>query len=81
MQFGLNEHHFNFVHQPTNILFGGGLDDAWENIKTGKLHIVDYKSTANLAADPKPVNLEGNWKGAYKRQMDMYQWVLAWFVL
>tara|TARA_B100001123_G_C15081755_1_gene935948 strand:- start:19 stop:843 length:825 start_codon:yes stop_codon:yes gene_type:complete len=76
MQFGLNDHHFNVIHLPTNIRFGGGLDDAWENIKTGKLHIVDYKSTANLAADPQPVNLEGNWKKPYKRQMDMYQWVM-----
>jgi len=76
MHFGLNEHHFNSIHEETNICFGGGLDDVWENTSTSELHVVEYKSTANLAADPQPVSLRGNWKGGYKRQIDMYQWVL-----
>jgi len=75
-QFALNEHHFNVVHPETNICFGGGLDDVWENTKTGKLHIAEYKSTANIAKNPEPVSLEGNWKKPYKRQLEMYQWVL-----
>mgnify|MGYP006087464955 CR=1 FL=1 len=76
LHFGLTSDHFNTLHQSTNILFGGGLDDVWENIETGELHIVDYKSTAQLAKDPEPITLEGIWKEAYKRQMDMYQWVM-----
>ena len=76
LHFGLSPNHFNTVHEPTNILFGGGLDDVWINPETNELHIVDYKSTANLSKEPKPVSLEGQWKEGYKRQMDMYQWIM-----
>jgi len=76
LSFGKDEHHFNTLHKETNILFGGGLDDVWQNTKTGELHIVDYKSTSNQRKDPEPVSLEGKWKVAYKRQMDMYQWIM-----
>ena len=37
MQFGASSNHFNTLHEQTNILFGGGLDDVWENIATGRL--------------------------------------------
>ncbi|MDG1004020.1 MAG: hypothetical protein P8N58_04005 [Emcibacteraceae bacterium] len=76
LHFGLSPNHFNTVHESTNILFGGGLDDVWINPETSELHIVDYKSTANLSKEPKPVSLEGPWKEGYKRQMDMYQWIM-----
>ena len=76
LHFGSSQHHFNTVHAETNILFGGGVDDIWENTETGELHVVDYKSTSNQSNDPKPVSLEGKWKESYKRQMDMYQWIL-----
>ena len=72
--------HFNTLHEETNILFGGGLDDVWHNKDTGELHIVDYKSTAQgvrgPTKEPKPIDLEGPYKDGYKRQMDMYQWVM-----
>jgi hypothetical protein len=68
--------YFHWVHQPTQILVGGGLDDVLMNTDTGELHIVDFKSTSNQAKEPKPPNLYGHWKGAYKRQMDIYIWVL-----
>ena len=76
LHFGMNDQHFSVVHEETNIRFGGGLDDVWEDMSSGVLHIVDYKSTANLSAEPTPVSLDGPWKGVYKRQMDMYQWIL-----
>ena len=76
LHFGGSRNHFNCLHKETNLLFGGGLDDVWVNPEDGMLYIVDYKSTANLAADPKPVSLEGKWKAAYKRQMEMYQFIL-----
>ena len=76
LHFGMNDQHFSVVHEGTNIRFGGGLDDVWEDMSTGVLYIVDYKSTANLSAEPTPVSLDGPWKGGYKRQMDMYQWIL-----
>jgi hypothetical protein len=84
--FGASQNHFNTVHETTNILFGGGLDDVWENMETGELHIVDYKSTAQMGTNPKPLD-EGfiappaddkspDYKAGYRRQMDMYQWIL-----
>ena len=84
-QFGSSPNHFNTLHEETNILFGGGLDDVWENIETGELHIVDYKSTAQGSQTPKPLDetfiappenpKEPDYKGSYRRQMEMYQWI------
>ena len=72
--------HFNMLHKRTNIVFGGGLDDVWQNKKTEELHIVDYKSIAQGVHGPKnkpePIDLEGRYKNSYKRQMDMYQFVM-----
>ena len=88
MRFGASENHFNTIHEESNILFGGGLDDCYENRETGELHIVDYKSTAQLASEENiktldesfllpPKNLrEPDYKAAYRRQMDMYQWIM-----
>jgi hypothetical protein len=84
--FGASPNHFNTVHQPTNILFGGGLDDVWQNSETGELHIVDYKSTAQMGSNTKPLDESFiappedpkaiDYKASYRRQMDMYQWIL-----
>ena len=79
-QFGLNDHHFNTIHEETNIKFGGGLDDVFLNTETGKIHIVDYKSQAQGTRSPnnyevKPSSLNDPWKIGYKRQMDMYVWI------
>ena len=65
----------NTVHEPSNLKIGGGLDDVWLNLKTNKLHIVDYKSTS-LKSPDKKLSLEEPWKMAYKRQMDLYVWIL-----
>jgi len=76
---------FHVDHAETNIRFGGGLDDVWENMETGELHIVDYKSTAQIGNTPKPLDEsfiappsdpeEADYKAGYRRQMDMYQWI------
>jgi len=76
LHFGLNSQYFNTHHEETNILFGGGIDDVWVDTKTGELFLVDYKSTANQSNDPKPITLDGRWKEGYKRQMEMYQWIM-----
>ena len=78
-------HRFHTDHLETNIRFGGGLDDVWENAKTGKLHIVDYKSTAQSGKESKILDEsflappedpdQVDYKAAYRRQMDMYQWI------
>ncbi|EAQ96100.1 PD-(D/E)XK nuclease superfamily [Congregibacter litoralis KT71] len=76
LHFGSGDDYFSVVHDETNIRFGGGIDDIWEHVTTGQLHIVDYKSTSNQSKDPKPVSLAGKWKEGYKRQIEMYQWIL-----
>lgn len=59
-----------FHHKQSNFLFGGAVDDVWVS-PTGELIIVDYKSTAKDSE----VNLDADWQGGYKRQMEMYQWL------
>ena len=80
MQFGKGDEMFSFVHEPTNIRIGGGLDDVFQNTQTGQLHIVDYKSEAQGADWPdsfelKPSSLDAPHKIGYKHQMDMYVWI------
>ena len=79
----------NTVHQESNIKLGGGLDDVLLNTKTGELHIVDYKSTAQLSPNKAQIKKldetfllpptnpkEPDYKASYRRQMDMYQWIM-----
>ncbi len=60
-----------FLHKPTNFYVFGAVDDIWENPK-GELIVVDYKSTSKAGE----VDLTDHWKDAYKRQMEIYQWLL-----
>ena len=69
------EGRFHTIHKETNLKIGGGLDDVWLNTETGKLHIVDYKSTS-VKKEGKGVTLDDPWKAAYKRQMDLYVWIM-----
>ena len=66
--------------KPANFIVGGGLDDVWHNRATNELHIIDYKSTASKMNKEKTslemISLFGNYKSAYKRQMEIYQWIL-----
>ena len=58
------------LHEKTNLLLTGGVDDVWVNPK-GELIIVDYKATSKNGE----VNLDADWQIGYKRQMEMYQWL------
>ena len=58
------------LHQPTNFLVFGAIDDVWIN-PAKELMIVDYKSTAKAGE----INLDADWQIAYKRQMEIYQWL------
>ena len=69
------EGRMNTVHEETNLKIGGGLDDIWLNRDTNQLHIVDYKSTSVKSKD-KAITLDDRWKESYKRQMDLYVWVM-----
>jgi len=68
-------HNFSGVqyhHKPTNFLVFGAIDDLWEN-GDGEYVVVDYKSTAKAE---KIEELNKEWQGGYKRQMEVYQWLL-----
>jgi len=61
-----------FLHKPTNLLITGAIDDLWQNSK-GEYIVVDYKATSkaeDITALDKP------WQDGYKRQMEVYQWLL-----
>lgn len=60
-----------FFHEPTNFVVFGGVDDVWVN-KAGELMVVDYKATSKEAE----VTLDAEWQDGYKRQMEVYQWLL-----
>lgn len=60
-----------FVHKKSGLLISGAVDDVWINPE-GELIVVDYKSTSK---DEK-VNLDAEWQDGYKRQMEVYQWLL-----
>jgi len=49
----------------------GGIDDLWINGE-GEYHVVDYKATAK----DKPITELAEWTIGYKRQMEVYQWLL-----
>ena len=60
-----------YLHEPTNQEITGAIDDVWERLDTGQLHVVDYKSTSKKD-DP---DIESGWGFGYKRQMEVYQWL------
>ena len=60
-----------YMHEPTNLLITGAVDDIWQN-KKGELIVVDYKATSKNDE----VNLDAEWQDGYKRQMEVYQWLL-----
>lgn len=59
------------VHEPTNLSVFGAVDDLWVN-KEGEIIVVDYKATAK----DREVTIESSWQVSYKRQMEIYQWLL-----
>lgn len=61
------QHH----HQATNLIITGAVDDIWQ-ASSGELFVVDYKSTSTRD----PIDLNSQYKQAYKRQMEIYQWLL-----
>jgi len=56
----------------TNFVLHGGVDDVWINTKTKELIVVDYKATSKKEA----VSLDADWQAGYKRQAEIYQWLL-----
>lgn len=72
----LNKWRTNFtgvaaLHEPTNLYVFGAVDDIWVN-GAGELIVVDYKATAKQSE----ITLDAEWQISYKRQMEIYQWLL-----
>src|SRR3989338_5641320 len=62
---------FGVLHEPTNLFIFGAVDDIWVNDKD-ELIVVDYKATSKNAE----ITLDADWQIMYKRQMEIYQWLL-----
>ena len=60
----------------TNFEIFGGVDDVWQDSQTQELMVVDYKATAKQA-DITSLDRPGGWHDAYRRQAEVYQWLLA----
>lgn len=72
----INEWRENFKgvryhHKSTNFIITGAVDDLWKDTR-GKIIVVDYKATSKI----EKVTLDAEWQGGYKRQMEIYQWLL-----
>ncbi|MFO0955008.1 MAG: PD-(D/E)XK nuclease family protein [Candidatus Saccharibacteria bacterium] len=68
-----NFHGVQYIHEPSNLLLFGAIDDLWINSK-GEYIVVDYKATAKN----EPVTELGDapWHDQYRRQIEFYQWLL-----
>jgi hypothetical protein len=68
-------HNFSGVehlHRATGMLLHGAVDDLWQT-PAGDLIVVDYKATAKK---DDVTTLDEAWHGGYKRQLEIYQWLL-----
>jgi len=61
-----------YHHKDTNLYLYGAIDDLWQNPK-GEYIVVDYKSTSK---NEEIIALDKDWQDAYKRQMEIYQWLV-----
>jgi len=72
----INKWRYNFtgvraLHEATNLEIFGAIDDVWEG-EDGELFVVDYKATSKN----KEVDIDSAWQISYKRQLEVYQWLL-----
>jgi len=61
-----------YFHEKTGMTISGAIDDLWINSKDEYM-VVDYKSTSKAE---KIEALDQDWQDGYKRQMEVYQWLL-----
>ncbi|MBU0546064.1 PD-(D/E)XK nuclease family protein [Patescibacteria group bacterium] len=75
-----------FLHKPTNLMITGAIDDLWVRSATANPYssplgkgrkpeyiVVDYKATSK---EEEITELNQGWQIGYKRQMEIYQWLL-----
>ena len=61
----------SYVHTASNFELFGAIDDLWLG-NDGEYIVVDYKATSKNGE----VRLDADWQISYKRQMEIYQWLL-----
>jgi RecB family exonuclease len=61
----------SFLHETTNFLVYGAIDDIWVTPK-GEVIVIDYKATAKAGE----IVLDQDYHEAYKRQLEIYAWLL-----
>jgi len=61
-----------YTHPETGFCITGAVDDVWVK-PNGDLLVVDYKATSKAG---KIERLDEPWHRGYKRQMEIYQWLL-----
>lgn len=60
-----------YHYEPANLLITGAVDDIWITPER-QLVVVDYKATSKTSE----VTIDAEWQDGYKRQMEVYQWLL-----
>ncbi|GJQ60865.1 MAG: hypothetical protein D8M57_17750 [Candidatus Scalindua sp. AMX11] len=60
------------LHVPTNLIIFGAIDDLWINSQEEYI-VVDYKATSKKE---RITNVNLGWQIGYRRQMEVYQWLL-----
>lgn len=58
------------LDEKSNLMINGLVDDIWQDSE-GNLVMVDYKATSTT----KEISLNDEYKQAYKRQIEIYQWI------
>jgi len=66
-----NRRGVQFLHEPTQFLVYGAPDEICIN-GDEELVVVDVKATSKATE----INLDADWQISYKRQMEIYQWLL-----
>lgn len=66
-----NRRGLTFVHEATQLLITGAPDEIWITPKN-ELIVVDVKATSKQSE----ISLDADWQISYKRQMEIYQWLL-----
>lgn len=61
-----------YFDEKNNFIITGAVDDIWIDIDSDQLIVVDYKSTSKNSQ----VTINEDWQVGYRRQMDIYQWLL-----
>ncbi len=66
-----NKRGVSYLHEATQFHVYGALDELWVN-PSGELFVVDFKATSKK----EEVGIDADWQISYKRQMEVYQWLL-----